>query len=145
MFKWFCDNHPYGREFYYGGAPPISRDDLIDHIRKFGDSGSQEAKEDLLEKSRSIELDQEEEEVFYSNELPWDELDEYHLKKCCCSGRYNGSEVFYSNKLSWDEHNEYQEKRSRPCCYIGSDRLPDFERGTLFLYNNGDPIIIMKD
>ncbi|MCI23348.1 hypothetical protein A2U01_0044527, partial [Trifolium medium] len=56
MFKWFCDNHPYGREFCYGGLPPISHNDLIDHIRKFGDSDSQEAIEDLLEKSRCSNL-----------------------------------------------------------------------------------------
>ncbi|KAK2365407.1 hypothetical protein QL285_090169 [Trifolium repens] len=106
MFKWFCDNHPYGRDFYFGGnggLPTVSHNDLIDHIRKFGYDDSEEAMEDLLEKSSRYlacrPLDQE--EVFYSNELPWDELDEYCLKKRCSPG-----------------------------CYIGSDRQPDIERST---------------
>jgi hypothetical protein len=59
MFKWFCDNHPYGREFYFGGnggLPTVSHNDLKDHIRKFGYDDSEEAMEDLLEKSRCSNL-----------------------------------------------------------------------------------------
>jgi hypothetical protein len=59
MFKWFCDNHPYGRDFYFGGnggLPTVSHNDLIDHIRKFGYDDSEEAMEDLLEKSRCSNL-----------------------------------------------------------------------------------------
>ncbi|WJX80406.1 hypothetical protein P8452_63410 [Trifolium repens] len=61
MFKWFCDNHPYGREFYFGGngglpVPTVSHNDLKDHIRKFGYDDSEEAMEDLLEKSRCSNL-----------------------------------------------------------------------------------------
>jgi hypothetical protein len=59
MFKWFRDNHPYGREFYFGGnggLPTVSHNDLKDHIRKFGYDDSEEAMEDLLEKSRCSNL-----------------------------------------------------------------------------------------
>ncbi|KAK2373024.1 hypothetical protein P8452_46199 [Trifolium repens] len=46
MFKWFCDNHRYGREFSLGGRP---RRALVDHIRKYGNKYTKIASEALLE------------------------------------------------------------------------------------------------
>ncbi|GAU13656.1 hypothetical protein TSUD_347600 [Trifolium subterraneum] len=96
-FNWFCDNYPYGREFFFGLRPSKLS----------------------AEKSRSIELDEDEYqgedqeedqvEVFYSSELCkelWaeksrsiellnqegDQLSDYLPKKCFCSGCYNGGE-----------------------------------------------------
>jgi hypothetical protein len=53
MFKWFCDNHRYGREFSLGGRP---RRALVDHIRKYGNKYTKIASEALLENLRCSNL-----------------------------------------------------------------------------------------
>ncbi|RHN70546.1 hypothetical protein MtrunA17_Chr3g0136691 [Medicago truncatula] len=89
-FNWFRKTYIYGREFPCGAAPPVHRKDIIDCLRRYGDS--KVMYEFLLERSRQPVYPPYPANYNIDDPSVMAELDELEeVTKCncpdCCTGR----------------------------------------------------------